>query len=540
MSRPAQWIVAALMAAMPVLAAVLMWGFAVPFRVVPPQTAAFDEPAAASLAATLTTQFPDRALGSAGQQAATTYLTEQLTALGVTPNTRPFSVTVGGQAQPASLLWAEFPGEQAAVVVLTAHRDTAFGRTNAGGVAAALTLAQTYAGPYSLLVVLSEAHYYGPAWGARQFATFLQDLRQTRPVLAVLELTTDEAVPLSLNGVGLRNNAAPVFVRVPADAALRTLNQPLNPNPISEWVARALPFAISEASTYLSLNVPAVQLRGPLTQVGPAAHLWLETLPQAAPPALPTWPAWRLGEGYVPDNVVGFAMLLLFVPLFYATLITVRAHLSWGWLRLELEAALAWALIALNALAVPFILVGVGALPGYEMFPATPGDPFLTRTAGWAQAAMLGVGALFAWLIMGRRDSWGRLPNRLPIPWKARRATALLVLSLACAWLWWLNPFGAGLFLAPLAYIWIWVWPRAPQPQGRWLNGLLLCAGLVPFALLVVALNLLPGYGPSWWFLVLSAAYGLVPLGATAGVVGVWVALARLAWVGWLDSRLVG
>lgn len=540
MSRPAQRIVAGLLAAMPVLAALALWGFAVPFRVTIPSTPPFAHALAADQANRLNAEFPDRALGGADQAAATAYLADQLAALGVEPHTLPFSVTVGGQARSASLLWAEVPARapdaQTGVVVLTANRDTAFGRDNAGGVAAVLTLAQTYTGPYSLLVVLTEAHYYGPAWGGRQFAIFLQNLRQTRPVLAALELTAD-APPLALNGVGLQRNAAPAFVRVPAETAFTALNAPPHPDPLTEWVARALPFAISEASAYLSLGIPAIQLRGPLDQLGPAAQVWLAVLPQAVPPALPAWPAWRLGAGYVPDNVVGLALLLLFVPLFYATLITVRAHLTWGWLRLELEAALAWALVALNALAVVFILVGVGALPGYELFPATPGDPFLTQTAGWAQLVMLTVGAVFAWQALGRRNSWGRLPNRLPIPWKARRATALLILSVACAWLWWLNPFGAGLFLAPLAYTWIWVWPRAPQPHGRWLNALLLGAGLVPFALLVVALNLLPGYGPSWWFMVLSAAYGLVPLGATLGVVAVWAALARLAWLGWQEPQ---
>lgn len=539
MSRPAQQIVAALLAAMPVLAALVLWGFAVPFRVNPPQTPPFAAAQAEAWADTFSAQFPDRALGTPGQLRATTYVVDYMQSLGVTPTVMPFSVTVGGQAQSASLIWAEFPGTQPEVVVLTAHRDTAFGNDNARGVAAALELARTRTTPFSLMVVIADAHYYGPASGARQFAETLQTIRLSRRVLAVLELTTDSPV-LSVNAVGLRQNSAPVAVRVPADAALRVLGQPLYPDPVSEWVARALPYGISEASMYLSLGVPAVQLRGPLPQVGAAAQTWLATLPQTAPPALPTWPALRVGDAYVPDNVAGIASLLLFVPLFYATLITVRAHLTWGLFRLEMEAVLAWALIALNALAVPFILVGVGALPRYDMFPATPGDPFLTETAGWAQALMLGVGSVFAWLILGRRDSWGRLPNRLPIPWKARRATVLLVLSAACAWLWWLNPFGASLFLGPLAYLWIWVWPRAYLPNGRWLNVTLLGAGLVPFALLVVALNLMPGLGPSWWFLVLSAAYGLVPLGATVGVVAVWAALARLAWLGWLEGPAVG
>ena len=180
-----------------------------------------------------------------------------------------------------------------------------------------------------------------------------------------------------------------------------------------------------------------------------------------------------------------------------------------------------------NGFAAGYSLARLGLLPGYDQFPAAPGDPFLLQPADWAMLVILAVVGVSVWDIW-RPSGWGALAQRLQVP--SRRVTLLTVFALAALAAWLLNGFAAALLLAPAGWLWPWIQPSR-FPAGRALNVFLALGGLLPFMAVVAGLALTPGLGLAWWFLTAGALYGLWPLPASLAFVlsaGLFIRFVRL------------
>jgi hypothetical protein len=251
----------------------------------------------------------------------------------------------------------------------------------------------------------------------------------------------------------------------------------------------------------------------------------------AAPPGFGL--DWRVTETYyLPAAWVLILSLLLFLPVFLATALEFwvqRPHPQALWPEALglIAAALPW----LNAYAVLFIVLQIGLLPKFEVFPATLDDAFLRQPADWAWVLVIVTIGLSFFDVFVRPQGWGRLPDRLTIT--TRRATLLLVLSVVVVAVWLLNPFAAVLLLAPAAYQWIWIVPR-PVPAGRTLNILLAVGGVLPLMGICLALAFMPAIGVWSWFLFTGALYGLFPFPV---VLLLAVSLALCVRFGWLGLR---
>src|SRR5215211_1651373 len=119
----------------------------VPPPVLPP---AFDRDQAVALTRELAAEHPNRLAGTAEAAGATSWVTEQLRSLGMTPERRPFVADVPGRGQVRFVnVLARVPGRTPDAVVVMAHRDNLGvgpgANDNASGTAALLELARTYA-----------------------------------------------------------------------------------------------------------------------------------------------------------------------------------------------------------------------------------------------------------------------------------------------------------------------------------------------------------------------------------------------------------
>jgi len=277
---------------------------------------------------------------------------------------------------------------------------------------------------------------------------------------------------------------------------------------------RGLPIHLGDAALYLRAGIPAIRLSfGDLSQGGEIETLVRRLDVRAIDPT--DGYSLRLNRArYLPGLAVAVLQLLLFAPLFLATAMAWQADRpTTDELKPELFAFLAVVIAGLDGYAVAYSLVVARLLPRYELFPATPGDPFLLQPAWWVALAVYGAVALFCWYTF-RRGGWGRVADRLNIPY--RRTTLLLIFSATVFFAWQLNGYATSLFLGLPAYLWLWIEPRRTLP-GKLINTGLALAGLVPVLAGLTFVFRGSEFGPTWWFLTLGAAYGLIPLSAVIG-----------------------
>lgn len=479
----------------------------------------FDVERARTLAAELEALAPVRAVGSPESARARAWLIQKFADSGLKTDAFTFEVTVESQRRSGEQVWAIVPGAGDGALLISAAYDTPGegGRSNAAGVAALLELARVFSGAtleQTVIFMASDSSEYGRSWGMK---SWLEGAPRRARLTAAL--TLEAGAPTRLNSAGLHFGYAPLELRRAAQAALQQAGHA--PPPVdgaTEFLARALPFDMSEHGMLLRAGVPAVGLNAPTEVLGRAAEAWLHALDsQAAPPAGAPFD-WQLSEMQVLSTPVVLGLsLLFFTPLFLTTGLAFAAlRPRWQELTPEALALGGVVLIILNGLVVLLILVLIGWLPRYEWFPATPGAAFLRQPADWALVLALVVAAFSALEIFGRRTSWGQLADRLDV--RGRRVTLLLGVSALALALWAVNGFAAVFFLGPAAYLWPWVEPRTSR-NGRALNVALALGGFLPLLGLAVGLALAPAYHVWSWFLLMGAIYGLLPLPVTLTLV---------------------
>jgi hypothetical protein len=566
MTRRQKLVVALMMPVTLALAAMLAAVFAQPIPPVtlsaaPPQ---FDATRALTDTLTLVNDYPDRVVGSQTNTDARRWIIRRFIELDLPVSTLPFTVTVASQDLAGMQVWAASPGESDEIILVTAHDDTPLSGNsaftdNAAGVAVMLEMARIFAAePHhrTLIFMASDSQVYGPAWGAENFTENFPD---TGKVVAVLDLNYlyPVAERITLENTGYRAGYAPLWLRRISRQAAESAGLAVSESgDLREYFERALPFTTLDSGAYLRAGIPAVTFSmlpiglsyssqgftpiyvEPLVQqlypVGRAAEAWVRTVDALDPPPDTSMSDFPLdGAHFLPGRVAGWLQLLLFTPLFLATAIVWGKDRSgWEELKPEFLALMAIVVIGLDGYAVAYVLVNLGWLPRYELFPAAPGDPFLLQPVGWAVLVFAGAMAFFGWFTF-RRGGWGRYADVLEIP--HRRVTLLVFFSGAVFFFWQINAYTVSALLGPAAYLWLWIEPR-PTFRGKLPNVILALAGALPFAACVyVAVSQSP-VGPWWWYLSLGAAYGFFPLIAVAAFIFFVALLLRFLRLGWRDG----
>jgi hypothetical protein len=426
---------------------------------------AFEATQAASLAADLVSNYPQRIPGTPGAAGAAAWFRQALQPYGFAVRRERFTATIHGRRTTLVNLVAEksglSPGRE---IVVMAHRDddgTGDGLDdNASGTAALIELARSYAPtaaaqrtllPYSLVFLSTDGGVEG-ARGAARFAA--EEGHQN--ILGVVNLDSigGRGSPRLVFGGNTARSPAPGLVEtMRAALAQEGSGDPARPSGLQQLVALAFPFDPYEQAPFVSRGIPAVTVttagaRPPDTHRRASARLDVRHLGVIGRAAQDTVDAMEQGVSLAQG------------PTSYVFL---GQRLIRGW---AIE-------IVLVAMLLPFLAAAVDLFARcrrrrIRIAPAL--RSYRSRLGFWAW-----VGAVF--LVFGALGFWGGAEGRTPalstVSWPGSALLALVFLA------------GAGWLVARSRLL-----PRRPiQPEERLAghSGALLALGVV--GLLLAATN---------------------------------------------------
>lgn len=486
---------------------------------------------------------PRRVTGSDGARCAARFIETRFRDLGFAVRTQTFPMWLRGRRVTGRNVLGFSPGTSTRTMVLLAHYDASATSSesaadNASGVATLLELARIFSGETharSILFLATDGSEWGMI-GADRFASAqawkaFPGTSGTPPYGAIsLDFVKSGiARGITLQGSGQFDGYTPLWLRRLVAGAIRAAGIRVWPEaPPWQIVARALRVSYQDQGPLLRHGIPAINLStfasdpagarrvyhtdadrtglllpGALGLYGRAAEAAAYALVMAG--VTSSEDALTLtARKVLPASSLRWIALSLFLPLLVLTASTIArrpAGLVRGALRV---AALALPLIA--ALLALRLSALANFLPRFELYPATPKDPFLTSWQPGPMIVSLAVAALAAVLA-------ARAPRGTP---SALRAAALVGLSAAALWAWGRNDVAAALFLAPAAWLWPWI-GTAGGVRGHMLDAILLLGGTAPFVVLLALFGRMIDLG-SWilWYVPLQVAYGVFTLHAAA------------------------
>ncbi len=518
----------------------------------------FDQETAFAFLEELVTTFPERNVYHPDRKAAALWLQEQLASFGLEVFTQDFSVWVKDELiEGQENVYAVSPGKQTPeeIILVVAHFDIPpfvyqGALDNGSGVAAALELARIFAEEEhnrTLVFLMSDSEEYGAMWGALHFMKSFENMEQVKAVLVLDMVNTGEMKTIRALPIGLQRGFTPLWLRELSLAAIaREVPVPtgiINPEaaadfpPVMDWIVRSVAINPTESGVFLRDGFPAVHLSGVPkdqafqdsiyhTQMDTIDHMQVESIGNYGravertmrsideQPQIPEESMYYLklrNNNYLPAWAITFIQLLLFAPLFYAAAAGWRQISRDG---LDIAAALKGEFLrwftffgaGLAGTLVLKLLPNIGWMVRYELYPATQKDPVLYNPQ-YLPLLITVVTILVVGFIL-----WKTLYRRGAPPaadWQASRTVILTGLALLVTVTFAVGAgFGAVSFLLIPAYLWPLVGPG--NGWGRRLaNLLLICTGFTIYAAFIYGFSQIFEIGVMWWYLFMSASYGL-------------------------------
>lgn len=464
----------------------------------------FDGENAATLARTLSQDYPSRVPGSEGATQAARWYEETIGGLGLTTEEDAWSQDLAdlGKVDLRNVVTV-VPGRSEETIVVVAHRDNAgTGQPlgdNASGTAALIELARGFApqelGPdpqpdRTLVLVSTDGGSYGGA-GAERFASRSPLAREAIAAVVLDGLGGTGRPRLAIAGDDPVSPAR-ALVRT---AAVRVEEQvgtpPSLPSIPTQLVDLGVPFAFGEQGRFLGHGIaavtlttstpsdPAIPIGGPATkaavqrldQLGRATEALLSSLDRSLGGAFRTPDSVFFGDRAASGWAVRLTLVLAVVPFALGFVDLVVRGRRRG---LPFRPALRALRTRLGVALLAGILVWIGALGGtFPTGAALPLSPFAeTLDNPSVGGILLLVGALAAgWLVARRRLVRGRpttAEERL-----AGLATALAAIGVIAVVLAVAKPY-ALVFVLPSLYAWLWL----PIERRLWQRAVLFAAGL--------------------------------------------------------------
>jgi peptidase M28-like protein len=510
----------------------------------------FDGENAATVARTLSTEYPSRVPGSEGARQAARWYAETVRALGLTTEEDAWSEDLAdlGEVELRNVVTV-VPGRSEETIVVVAHRDNAgTGQPlgdNASGTAALIELARGFApqedGPDPLpdrtLVFLStDAGSYGGA-GAERFASKSPLARDAIAVVVLDGLEGSGRPRLAIAGDEPVSPARALVRTAAARVEEQSGTWPSLPSLATQLVDLGIPFAAGEQGRFLGHDIAALTLTTSkpsasdvpvgtaisaagvrhLGQLGRATEALLSSLDRSLGGAYRTPDSLFFADRAASGWTVRLTLVLAVVPFALGLVdLIVRGRRR----RLPFRPALRALRARLGVALVGGLLVGIGALVG--VFPtgaSLPLAPFADILDNPSIGGLILLASVFAvvWLLARRRLTPGR-PS-LPEERLAGLAIALAAIGIVAVVLALAKPY-ALVFVLPSLYAWLWL----PLERRFWQRVLLFVLGLAgPITALVILGNEL---GIS----VVGAALYAVGL-VTVGYVSLLSALLALVWL---------
>ncbi|HEY6290024.1 MAG TPA: M28 family peptidase [Terriglobia bacterium] len=526
----------------------------------------FDAGSAIEYTRMLAESHPNRVTGTpAGAQAADD-LTAQFQKLGYGVSRDVFTFWLAGKRVQGQNVIAELPGEVPEAVVVIAHYDSQYtshqaAEDNASGVGVLLELAHALRSrPHhrGLIFVATDAEEWGMI-GARALRGFLQT-RHPLAAISIDYLTQGRATGVALDCEGQRAGYTPLWLRELLQQSGAAQGVPVTgPSAFRQWVEQALEVSSQDQGPLLRAGIPAINLSTipsdyaaararyhsvqdvfenfePATfqMVGATVEQAVSSLDRLDLPVPHEMKYLRLASGrWLDRTTLEWAQALGLLPFMLACVLAVLnfeedhlPHPLWSYLRPAL-----YLLPPLAGLLTLRALTSGGILTRYELYPATPKDPFLYRIP--ARVAVPLVAALLLGYLTVRL-----LRLFLPPPagsFPAGKRILCVGVYLAVVWGLYLDPYAMWLLIGPLAYAFL-LLLRPSSVARRFLNAGLLLLGALPFVALLYLFGEQIFLG--WrilWYVILQAAYGVWSPSAAVLfllVVTLWVQLFRLGVLG--------
>jgi hypothetical protein len=502
----------------------------------------FNPDSAYEMTKELVTAHPERAMGTESSKDAAEWIADKMKQFRLQTEIQEFSAWVHGNLAKGRNVVGIDNGFQERAIVLLAHYDIPFhvregAMDDASGVGVLLELARVFSRKNqekTLVFVATDGEEWGML-GARHFLNSHQAPDRIFSAISLDYVRVEDSEKIYLRGEGQFREYAPQWLWVLSEDCIRkTGGIPMSPRPLMHYVNRAVNICSTDQGPFVTAGIPAINLGGnksssPLarkiyhTQMdthenlspalfshyGKAAELLVRSLdglnyrPEVERYYLPL-----TGKSYLGKFFLLALQIFLFFPLFLATLFQYyNIRLKNDFMPVVLLEALNFGLFLLPwmvSVIVLRLLVGLNYIPRFELYPATPLDPFLYKPL-WGPIAITTAVFLGSWALVVVVRQFVPILRRADF--SVTKAVGLDILLSVSILAFILNGFAATFFLAPAALSWIWV-ERRRDAFRLSLNPLLIIAGTIPFILLVVSFSSSLKLG--WfvlWYMFLGIAY---------------------------------
>jgi hypothetical protein len=462
-------------------------------------------------------QFPHRHSGQPNNRLAAEWLLERFTALGLSCEMDNWEIINYSRSVGLNNVVCRLPGDSEQEILIIAHLDqaptTVQGADNDGsGIAILLELAEIFAAEpghrYTLAFVATDAEEYGML-GSRRYISTHPNPKNVLAGISLDNLGRPYYDAMSMELIGQFKGYGPIWLALAAREAARAAGadwEVLLRAPFDQITDQAAPVSLMDQGSLVARGVPAMGLSAHVPPGFTEAHfnLWhdpSDTLEQQTAKTLgqsglvaealirqlvsmgsfpqESGPYLYFDEsGQVLRGAPLWAIFIAFVAIFGAvSWLTGRRpphEMLRGW-REALPQFLGLWLPLVLSIVLLYVMVALGLMDKYHLYPATSKDPLLYQPR-WPAVIifMVGLGAL---LFLGRRLAAGAGGDEQP---RYIKSLAMLVIALCGLYILAVNPFGL-FFMMPLLF---WLLIRGRRGLGRPLDVLFfLLGGLVVYAL---------------------------------------------------------
>lgn len=503
----------------------------------------------------LSKRFPNRVTWGENRIKAGAWLKSELQSLGYTPHSLRFSEMIAGkQYTNLENIYVEKKGtvHPDEIIVVMAHYDitdtTIEGAMDDGsGVGIVLEMARVFAHQNSdrtLLFLLTDSEEFGAFWGARAFAQRYENADRIIAALNFDFVAPEHQTKILTLCDGLKSGFTPLWLREMALDSIRSTGtvKAVDLDGMEEFVIRAMQIPPADHGAFLAEGIPAFNWVGQtdnFTHVMSHYHHTIYDVSEALHPdsfrdfglsaerlirsinALSKIPAnyressyWKVSAHYsLSGGVALFLHILCFIP-FLAYSLTKFSRMIRAVPQIRVLEVIQSEMKIFGILLGSFLL-GYGIillLPAfhvitqYENFPATQ-KSLLLYTPNFI-AILLVVCAIFGvyWVF---KKTFSEVDDDAAGHNEIRHALLAGFLTLVIFLAFLKNSYLAVLLLLPPAYFWTAIRNRR-RAEDRVLNVLFLIGGSLTFVALAVLMSTVFHVGVFYWYIFLSAAYGLI------------------------------
>lgn len=532
----------------------------------------FDAKSAHATMWSLSKLFPHRLPWHENRRKAGDWLKSQLEGMGYAPQEMIFSEIIDGKTySDLKNIFVEKRGKTHPneIIMAVAHYDTTDttiegAMDDASGVGVVLELARIFSKidpDRTLLFLLTDSEEFGAFWGAR---TFAKSFPRANEIVAAINfdfLAVGKQIAILMLCDGLKQGYTPLWLREMALSSIRSLGQveARDFTNIVEFLERAVLIPPSDHGAFLAAGIPSFNWVGQnedFADLMANVHHTPNDVAEAMEPAsfasyggaaerlirsIDALPAiskdfrnysylkiskslYVDGWGVVLLQVLGFVPFILYSLNKFGRILIQRPRARIK--RVFINEAKNVAILIVSFLlgySLIRLLPSLKVISQYEVYPATQKSVLLYNPNFLAILLVLALiaGAFFVFknTFSTTEDSVGYL--------EIRHAFHGIFLSLAIVAGFIGNSYLTVLLLFPPAYLWTAL--RTRRGAGdRALNFLLLLGGAITFIGMSVALSTVFHIGVVYWYVFLSAAYGLISVYAAVLFLIILAILIRL------------